>query len=88
MNDHLLPRLGTFFILMGCGLLVLFIGSIFSGEFNILYLLSAAATFFLGFTFHRIAPHPEPTRFSSIRRIRDRSRQRKEDKQSEDDDEK
>jgi fatty acid desaturase len=88
MNDHLLPRLATFFILMGCGLLILFIGSIFSGEFNILYLLFAATTFFLGFTFHRLAPRPDSTRFSTIRKMRDRSRQRREEKQSEDDDEK
>jgi cytochrome c biogenesis protein CcdA len=88
MNDHLLPRLGTFFILVGCGLLVLFIGSIFAGEFNILYLLFSAATFFLGFLFHRLAPHPEPTRFSAIRKISQRSRQRREEKQSEEDHEK
>jgi hypothetical protein len=88
MNDHLLPRLGTFFILVGCGLLFLFIGSMFAGEFNILYLLFAAGTFFLGFTFHRLAPHPEPTRFSAIRKMSQRSRQRKEEKQSEEDNEK
>lgn len=88
MNDHLLPRLGTFFILMGCGLLFLFIGSTFAGEFSILFLLFAAAAFFLGFMFHRLAPHPEPTRFSTIRKMRQRSRQRKEEKNSEDDHEK
>ena len=88
MNDHLLPRLGTFFILMGCGFLFLFIGSTFAGEFSILYLLLAAAALFLGFMFHRLAPHPEPTRFSTIRKMRQRSRQRKEDNQPEDDHEK
>jgi hypothetical protein len=88
MNDHLLPRLGTFFILVGCGLLFLFIGSTFAGEFSVIYLLFAAAALFLGFLFHRLAPHPEPTRFSTIRKIRQRSRQRKEDNQSEEENEK
>jgi hypothetical protein len=88
MNDHLLPRLGTFFILIGCGLLILFIGSIFAGEFNILYLFFSAIGLFLGFIFHRLAPHPEPTRFSAIRKIRQRSRQRREENESEEDQEK
>ncbi|MGZ6347489.1 MAG: hypothetical protein ACXWNC_07995 [Anaerolineales bacterium] len=88
MNNHLLPRLGTFFILMGCGLLFLFIGSIFAGEFSVLYLLFAAAALYLGFMFHRLAPRPEPTRFSTIRKIRQHSRERKEDKQSEEENEK
>jgi cytochrome c biogenesis protein CcdA len=88
MNDHLLPRLGTFIILVGCGLLILFFGSTFAGEFSILYLLFAAATLFLGFLFRRLAPHPEPTRFSAIRKMSQRSRQRKEEKQSEENQEK
>jgi cytochrome c biogenesis protein CcdA len=82
MNNTIFPRLGTFFILVGCGLLVLFFGSIFTREFNILALLLAAAALFLGFVFHRAAPRPEPTRFSSIRKASQRSRQRREEKQS------
>jgi cytochrome c biogenesis protein CcdA len=88
MNAQLYPRLGTFFILVGCGLIILFFGSAFAGEFNILYLLFAAATLFLGFMFHRMAPHPAPTRFSAIRKLSQRSRQRKEEKQPEEDHEK
>ena len=88
MNNQIFPRLGTFFILMGCGLLFLFIGSTFAGEFSILFLLFAAAAFFLGFMFHRLSPHPEPTRFSTIRKMRQRSRDHKEDKRPEDDHEK
>jgi hypothetical protein len=66
----------------------MFIGSTFAGEFSILFLLFAAAAFFLGFTFHRLAPHPEPTRFSTIRKMRQRSRERKEEKHSEENNEK
>jgi hypothetical protein len=84
MNNNFLSRIGTFFILVGCGLLIIFAGSILAKEFSysILYLLFATATLFLGFMFRRAAPHPEPTRFSGIRRISQRSHQRREEKQT------
>ena len=85
MNKSLPSRLGTFFILVGCGLLILFTGSVFAREFNLLYLLLAATTLFLGFAFRRAVPPPEPTRFSGIRRLSQRSRQRREDKHTEKD---
>jgi len=82
MNNNFLPRLGTFFILVGCGLLILFTGSILAREFTIRYLLFAAVALLLGFLFHRAAPRPEPTRFSGIRKASQRSRQRREEKQA------
>ena len=87
MGKTILPRIGTFFILVGCGLLILFTGSIFASEFSlsILYLLFAAATFLLGFLFRRSAPRPEPTRFSGIRKVSQRSRQRRDEKQAQKD---
>ena len=88
MNIPFLPRLGTFFILVGCGLLVLFTGSVFAREFNLLYLLFAAASLLLGFSFRRVLPPPEPTRFSAIRRLSQRSSQRRIDKQTERDNKK
>jgi hypothetical protein len=88
MNNPLLTRLGTFFIFIGCGFLILFVGSIFAGELGILYLVFAAVALSLGRLFHRLGPHPEPTRFSSIRKISQRSRLRREEKRSEKDQEK
>ena len=87
MNNNLLPRLGTFFILVGCGVLILFIGATFAKEFShlILYLLIAVVAFILGFGLRHSAPRPEPTRFSSIRKARQRSRQRREDDQAQED---
>jgi cytochrome c biogenesis protein CcdA len=79
MDNNLLSRLGTFFIVVGCGLLILFIGSVFAKDISILYFLFAAAALFLGFVFHRVAPHPEPMRFSAIRKASQRSRQRREE---------
>jgi cytochrome c biogenesis protein CcdA len=81
MDNNLLSRLGTFFILVGFGFLILFVGSVFARELSILYLLLTAATLFLGFVFQRAAPHPDPTRFSGIRKASQRSRQRREEKQ-------
>jgi cytochrome c biogenesis protein CcdA len=82
MVNNLLFRIGTFFFLVGCGLLILFFGSVFAREFSFLYLLLAATALFLGSVFHRAAPRPEPTRFSSIRNARLRSRQRREAEQT------
>ncbi|HEX7542051.1 MAG TPA: hypothetical protein VF352_07960 [Anaerolineales bacterium] len=85
MENNFLSRVGTFFILIGCGLLILFIGSVFARELSIFYLLLAAAALFLGSVFHRAAPRPEPTRFSGIRKAGQRSRQRREEKQAQKD---
>jgi hypothetical protein len=81
MGNNLLSRLGTFFILIGCGFLIIFVGSAIAREFSILYLLLASAALFLGFVLHRAAPRPESTRFSGIRKVSQRSRLRREDEQ-------
>jgi uncharacterized membrane protein len=83
MNNHPLSRIGTFFILVACGLFILFFGSVFAGDVSILSLLLAIAALFAGFVFHRSAPHPEPKRFSGLRNARQRSRLRREENQSE-----
>jgi hypothetical protein len=90
MDKYLLSRIGTFFILVGCGLVILLGGSIITGEYSqsILYLIFVAVTLFLGSVLRRTAPRPEPTRFSSIRNARQRSRQRREDKQAQKEQEK
>jgi hypothetical protein len=82
MENKILPRIGNFFILIGCGLLILFIGSVLARETGIRFLLLAAGSMFLGYLFRRTAPHQEPTRFSSIRKASQRSRQRREEKQA------
>jgi hypothetical protein len=81
MNKSIHPRVGTFFILVGCGLLILFIESALAEALSLRYLVFAAAALFLGFLFRHTEPRPEPTRFSSIRKARQRSRQRRKEKQ-------
>jgi len=82
MNKSILPRVGTFFILVGCGLLILFIGSVIASALSLRYLVLAAVALFLGFLFRSTAPRPEPTRFSGIRKARQRSREHREEKQT------
>lgn len=82
MDNGITPRIGTFFILIGCALLVLFVGSILGDDTNIVYLLCSAVALFLGYAFRRSATRPEPTRFSAIRKANQRARQRREEKQA------
>jgi hypothetical protein len=76
------PRLGTFFILMGLGLLVMFIISVMGKEINVLYLILALAAFFLGFLLNRNRPVNDSGRFGAIRKASTQSRQRREERMS------
>jgi hypothetical protein len=82
MNDRV-GRIGTFFILIGCVLIVLFIGSVMGKGFNVLYLLLGAVSLFLGSSLRRRSYQPqEPARFSSLRKAGQRTRERREARQA------
>ena len=81
MKNEIGPRIGTFFILIGCVLLMLFVGSIFGRDTNFIYLLCSATALFFGYLFRRSNTPPEPMRFSTIRKVNQRARQRREEKQ-------
>ncbi len=85
MNNNILPRIGTFFILIGLGLLFLFVVSVLSRESHYEYLFFSAIALFLGLILRSTAPRPEPTRFSGIRRVNQRLRQRREEKGTKED---
>ena len=76
----MLVRIGTFFILVGLALLVIFIGSIMSKEINGMYLLVSLSAFFIGFLFRRNKPVSDSGRFGTIRRATERRRQRRDDR--------
>jgi len=83
MNNGLLPRIGTFLILVGCAFIILFIGSLFARETNGLYFLYAVAALFFGLVLRGKPPSKEPTRFASVRKARQRAHQRREEKSPE-----
>jgi hypothetical protein len=72
-------RLGTFFILVGLVLLVLFLGSVLSQDAKTNYLLLALVTLFVGFLLGRNKENKDSGRFSSLRRASAASRQRREE---------
>jgi hypothetical protein len=80
MKDVILSRLGSFFILVGFLFLIIFIGSILGGDITIKYLGLCSASFFLGYVILRAKKKPEPTRFSSIRKIHQAVRSNKDEK--------
>jgi membrane protein implicated in regulation of membrane protease activity len=70
MANNLLPRIGTFFMWIGLGLLVLFLASIFSGGLQLQYFFLSAGAFFLGTVLRRRRLRQPSGRFSSINRLR------------------
>ena len=82
MNNGLLPRIGTFLVLVGCAFIILFIGSIFARETHGLYFLYAVAALFFGLVLRGKSQPKEPTRFASVRKARQRTHQRREEKRT------
>ncbi len=80
-SGPLAPRVGTFFILMGLGLIVLFIASDAAGEAVFDYFFFGVIGLAIGFILRRKAPAPPPSsRFGGIRRMRENAKKRKEEK--------
>ena len=79
MFNELIIRIGTFFLVVGSGIFVLFIASDFAGKTNYDYLFWAVLSVTVGFMLRRRRPPPPPSeRFSSVRRLRERGRSDKE----------
>jgi hypothetical protein len=82
MEDDLRPRVGTFFIIIGIGLLALFIGSDMALKVNFWYFIWALGCLGLG-AYLRIAFSHENNpsqRFGAIRNYRAKRKQEKEAK--------
>jgi len=74
-------RVGTFFILVGTGLLLLFVGSVMAHEINLLFLPLGFIALFIGFMLGRKRPTVESTRFAYLRKMNEQSRQRRQEKE-------
>jgi len=75
------PRVGTFFLLIGFFLLILFLGSGFSKQPDFVLLLISLPALALGYLFRRNAPRKPSERFSAVRKAHANLRQRKEEKE-------
>ncbi|MDI6769971.1 MAG: hypothetical protein QMD04_09870 [Anaerolineales bacterium] len=79
---QLLPRVGTFLILVGIGLSLMFTASYLGGEIKFNYLLYTLAAFGLGILLRRRAKRSDDSgRFRAVRGIYDKSKERREEKQ-------
>jgi hypothetical protein len=85
-DDPLIVRVGTFFIVIGMGIFILFVASDLAEKPDFDYLFIAMALIGIGWMFRRKkAPPPSADRFSYFRRMRTRrnrqdDRRRPEDK--------
>jgi hypothetical protein len=78
MDEGFVPRIGTFFILVGIGLILIFVVSQTDGRADFGYLLASLISFALGFWLRRRRQPPPPSaRFSSLKKSREKSRQKK-----------
>ncbi len=74
MIREFIVRIGTFLILMGLGMLILFIASDYSKQANFDYLFWAVLAVTVGILLRRLKAPPAPSgRFESLRRWTGRS---------------
>lgn len=75
MFSEFIVRIGTFLILIGIGIVILFAASDHSGQANFDYLFWAVLALTAGILLRRRkAPAPPSGRFGSLHKLRDRSR--------------
>ena len=74
-------RLGTFFLLVGLALLILFVASAMSKDTNGVYLPLSIIALGVGFLLRRNKPVNESGRFRILHQARERSRKRQEEKE-------
>ena len=79
MFKEFIIRIGTFFLLIGSGIFILFIASDYAGKTNFDYLFWAVLSVTVGIMLRRRkAPPPPSGRFSYVRRLRERRHSDKE----------
>jgi len=80
-QDDLVPRIGTFLMLLGIFAFIFFLASDFSNQTDFDWLFAGVLLFLIGFVFRRRAPAPPPSgRFSGVRKWREDAKKRKQDK--------
>jgi len=80
-QEDLVPRIGTFLILLGIFSLIFFVTSDMARNPEFDWLFVGMVLMGIGFLFRRRAPAPPPAgRFAGIRKIRENAKKRKQEK--------
>jgi hypothetical protein len=78
---EILPRVGTFFVVLGIFSLIFFLASDFSRQTDFDWLFGGMILLGLGFIFRRRAAPPPPAgRFGMVRKMREDAKKRKEER--------
>ena len=78
-QEELVPRVGTFFIMLGIFALIFFLASDFAKQPDFDWLFIGMVLIGIGIVLRRRAPPPPPSgRFSAYRKMRDKAKKRKE----------
>ena len=81
MVEEFIVRIGTFFILIGVGVFILFVASDYAHQTNFDYLFWAVLSVTVGILMRRRKPAPPPSgRFSYLRKMRGDRNNHKEEK--------
>jgi hypothetical protein len=81
-EDSTVVRMGTFFLVMGAGIFILFVVSDLADKVDFDFLFISVVLIFLGFVFRRgKTPPPSAGRFSLVHKTRDDARKRKEERE-------
>jgi flagellar biosynthesis component FlhA len=81
MGNEFLIRMGTFFYLIGFGLIILFVASFTSSVPDFIYFFLGLISLFIGWRLSRRKTPPPPSgRFATWRKWREGSKKKKEEK--------
>ncbi len=81
MVNEFIVRIGTFFIVIGLGLFILFLATDYGNQTNFDYLCWSVLAVTLGIMMRRRKPPaPASGRFSGVRKLRERNKKQKEEK--------
>jgi hypothetical protein len=79
MLNAFIVRIGTFFVLIGVGVFILFIASDAAGQTNFDYLFWSVLSVTVGIMLRRRRPPPPPSgRFGYVRKMREGSKKHRE----------